>query len=221
MARRVRSQRRNRLWAKTQRPAAPPSRRAARSAETRAKVIRAAAECLAEYGYAHATGTRIARRAGISWGGVQHHFRTKDAIIQAVLDRALDEFLEAAPRVAAPGAPLEERVRALVEGAWQLLNEPGFLAFFEVMLSHRRAPQAGPAARYRARVWKAILTVWNLLLGDVDLPAAEIETARRVAFTTLGGMVMERLMRTDAPDFDRPLRILQEHLLRLLRGAQP
>jgi len=182
-------------------------------------VIRAAAECLAEFGYAHATVTRIAGRAGLSWGGVQHHFRTKDAIIQAVLEQALDEFLEAAPRIAAPGASLEERVGALVRGAWRLLNQPGFLAFFEVMLSHRRAPYAERAERYRARVWKAILTVWELLLGDVELPAADIETARRVAFTTLGGMVMERLMRTDTPDFDRLLAILEAHLVRLLRGA--
>lgn len=194
---------------------------AERRSETRAKVINAAIQCLAEHGYTHTTVTRIAKRSGVSWGGIQHHFGTKDAVIQAVLDHALDEFLVEVPRFTTRDDRLETRVKVLVEGAWRLLNRPGFLAFFEIVFSHRHEPsKSNPALRYRARVWTVINTVWDQLLGDLPLTQEQLATARRVAFATLGGMVIESLIWTDAPSFDQPLQILQGHLLRLLRESR-
>ena len=190
---------------------------AERRDETRERVIKAAIQCIAEYGYKHASVTRIAERSGVSWGGIQHHFGTKDAIIQAVLDHALDEFLLDSRRISATDDTLENRVKVLVEGAWRLVNRPGFLAFFEIMLSHRHEPpRRHPALRYRARVWNVIIAAWDHLFGHLNLSQEQVEMARRVTFTTLGGMVVESIMRTDAPSFDGPLAVLQDNLLRLL-----
>ncbi len=195
---------------------------AERSDETRERVIAAAIQCIAEYGYKHASVTRIAERSGVSWGGIQHHFGTKDAIIQAVLDHALDEFLLDSRRISPTDDTLENRVKVMVEGAWRLVNRPGFLAFFEIMLSHRyEPPRRSPARRYRARVWNVIIAAWDHLFGHLHLSREQVELARRVTFTTLGGMVVESIMRTDAPSFDGPLAVLQETLLRLLRAAKP
>ena len=66
---------------------------AERSSDTRDKVIQAAIRCIAKYGYRQATVTRIAALSGVSWGGIQHQFGNKAAIIQAVLDHTLDEFV--------------------------------------------------------------------------------------------------------------------------------
>lgn len=193
---------------------------AERSDETRERVIAAAIQCIAEYGYKHASVTRIAERSGVSWGGIQHHFGTKDAIIQAVLDHALDEFLLDSRRISPTDETLENRVKVMVEGAWRLVNRPGFLAFFEIMLSHRHEPpRRNPARRYRARVWNVIIAAWDHLFGHLRMSQEQVELARRVTFTTLGGMVLESIMRTDAPSFDGPLAVLQENLLQLLRAS--
>jgi len=191
---------------------------AERSSETREKVIRAAIRSIAEYGYKETTVTRIAKLSGISWGGIQHHFGNKAAIIQAVLDRALDEFMLGVQRLSTPDDKLETRVEVFVEGSWRLVTRPGFLAMLEILLSHRHAaPRANPGLRYRGRVATAIIAVWDYLFGNLNLSEEQVQTARRVTFTTLGGMALESVMRTDSPSFERPLVLLQENLLRLLR----
>lgn len=57
---------------------------------TRDALIKAAALLLAEVGYAGATTTRIAVRAGLSRGALQYHFRSKDEIMVAVADYIAD-----------------------------------------------------------------------------------------------------------------------------------
>jgi AcrR family transcriptional regulator len=184
-------------------------------------VIQAAIRCIAENGYKNATVTRIAELSGVSWGGIQHQFGNKAAIIQAVLDHTLDEFMTGVQGISTPEDDLESRVRVLVEGAWRLVNRPGFLAFLEIVLSHRHAsPRKNPAARYTARVWRVLVGTWDHLFGDLDLSEEQVQTARRVTFTTVTGMAVESVIRTDAPSFERPLAVLQENILRLLRGPR-
>jgi len=183
-------------------------------------VVQAAIRCIAEYGYQQATVTRIAELSGISWGGIQHQFGNKAAIIQAVLDHALDEFVTGVQGISTQDDQLETRVKVLVEGAWRLVNRPGFLAFLEIILSHRhQPPRRNPAWRYTARVSKVMISVWDHLFGALELSEEQVQTARRVTFSTLTGMAVESVVRTDSPSFERPLEVLEENILRLL--AQP
>ena len=45
-------------------------------------------ECIAEQGFQRATASEITRRAGVTWGAVQHHFGGKDGLFEAVLREA-------------------------------------------------------------------------------------------------------------------------------------
>ena len=63
-----------------------------RSAATRANVVQAATECVAELGFRAATMGAIAERAGVSWGAIQHQFGEKDALLDAVLEQAVGEL---------------------------------------------------------------------------------------------------------------------------------
>jgi len=191
---------------------------AERSSDTQEKVIQAAIRCIAEYGYRQATVTRIAEISGVSWGGIQHQFGNKAAIIQAVLDQTLDEFVMGVQGISTQDDQLETRVRVLVEGAWRLVNRPALLAFLEIVLSHRHEPpKKNPAWRYTARVWKVMVAVWDHLFGELKLSEEQVQTARRVTFSTLTGMAVESVVRTDSPSFERPLQVLQENILRILR----
>jgi AcrR family transcriptional regulator len=201
----------------------PPSGRthAERSSDTREKVIQAAIRCIAENGYQQATVTRIAELSGVSWGGIQHQFGSKAAIIQAVLDHTLDEFMMGVQSISTQDDQLETRVKVLVEGAWRLVNRPGFLAFLEIVLSHRHEPhKSNPAWRYTARVSKVMIAVWDHLFGALDLSDDQIQMARRVTFSTLTGMAVESVVRSDSPTFERPLEVLQDSILRILGGAR-
>ncbi|MFM9841487.1 MAG: TetR/AcrR family transcriptional regulator [Dongiaceae bacterium] len=57
-----------------------------RSAATRTAIIAAAFETFGGEGYADVSVDRIAARAGVAKGAVYHHFSSKDAVFEAVLE---------------------------------------------------------------------------------------------------------------------------------------
>ncbi|WP_405481464.1 TetR/AcrR family transcriptional regulator [Streptomyces sp. NBC_00009] len=60
--------------------------RTARSEERRAEILRAALEVIAERGYRGATLGAVAERVGLTQQGLLHYFRTKEALLVAVLE---------------------------------------------------------------------------------------------------------------------------------------
>src|SRR3712207_8939771 len=74
---------------------AQPTRvpQAERRARTQARLLDAAVECLADLGYAATTTIDVARRAGVSRGAQQHHFRTKAELMAAAIDHAFTQRL--------------------------------------------------------------------------------------------------------------------------------
>lgn len=81
------------------------------------RLLGAACECFAEHGL-HASVDEIARRAGVGHGTVFRRFPTKDALLDAVLERELDALVAAAERGLAepdPGAAFELFYRAAAE----------------------------------------------------------------------------------------------------------
>lgn len=58
-----------------------------RSRATRARLLEAAIESLAELGYHASTVSVVAERAGVSRGAAQHHFPTREALFTAALDQ--------------------------------------------------------------------------------------------------------------------------------------
>src|SRR5258706_14432846 len=82
---------------------------AERRAGTRALLLEATVECLAERGYAGTTTTEVARRAGLSRGAQLHHFGTKTDLVTAAVEHLHQVLLGSSaagwppsPRVPAP-----------------------------------------------------------------------------------------------------------------------
>lgn len=64
-----------------------------RSRATRDRLLSATVAALAEDGWAAASVSRIAARAGVSRGAAQHHFPTREALLRAVVDHIASERL--------------------------------------------------------------------------------------------------------------------------------
>ena len=96
-------------------------------------MVRAATELIAAEGLSRATALRIAERADVSWGGVQHQFGDKHAILDAVLEHVLGEFEVRVTRFSTRATSLEGRVDAWVDASWALHCDPTYQAFREVM----------------------------------------------------------------------------------------
>lgn len=72
---------------------AKPCERMSKSEKTRATILKAAAQVLRDKGYKVATMRRVAAEADLQAGSVYYHFKSKDAIVDEVLNAGLRDLL--------------------------------------------------------------------------------------------------------------------------------
>ena len=101
------------------RSAQPRRSNAERTAQTRARLMDAVVESIAEVGLARTTAPEIARRAGVTWGAVQHHFGGKDGMLVSVLDDSFRRFAERLEGIPIEGTSLEKRAALFIDRAWE------------------------------------------------------------------------------------------------------
>src|SRR3954463_12861719 len=132
-------------------PYRPTAKTAARRAETRERIVRAAIDQLADGGYASAGVQAVASRAGVATGTVYRHFPSKSELFSEVFRRASRRELPVMSETAAHDElPARERIaigaetfarRALAEPvrAYALLAEAVDPAVEGARLTLRRA----------------------------------------------------------------------------------
>ncbi|MFC4126184.1 TetR/AcrR family transcriptional regulator [Nocardia rhizosphaerae] len=119
-----------------------------RSRVTRQRLLEATIDCLAEMGWAAATVSVVAERAGVSRGAAQHHFPTREDLITGALEYMFDTRMEQSAAEAATVAEVAEgvgRTRAVVAGLVESYTSPLFKAALQVW-THAAAD---PALRER------------------------------------------------------------------------
>ncbi|ONM49649.1 TetR/AcrR family transcriptional regulator [Nocardia donostiensis] len=129
--------------------ATPHTPKQDRSRATRQRLLEATIECLAETGWAAATVSVVAERAGVSRGAAQHHFPTREDLIMAALEHMFEtRTAEAMAEAQAAAAGLEasvDRTQAVVTGLVESCTSPLFKAALQVW-THAAAD---PALRER------------------------------------------------------------------------
>jgi AcrR family transcriptional regulator len=127
---------------------ATPGRQALKTQRTRARLIGATLALIREGGYAAATATAIARRAGITWGAAQHQFGAKEEILEAILALAYERFIAAMSAPGLLGGSRSRRASALVRRMWDHYQGDHYRVSLEILRATRGA------RRRRARAWE-------------------------------------------------------------------
>lgn len=104
-----------------------------RGLETRTQLLDAAVACLAEGGPEAVSANQIARRAGVTWGVVQHQFGDVDGLWAAVLDHIAADFASMTPQPSEE-RPLDDRVAVIVDRLWRAVDLPGSHAIYNLRL---------------------------------------------------------------------------------------
>ncbi|GLS86328.1 TetR family transcriptional regulator [Cypionkella aquatica] len=100
-------------------PTIPPPRKLSRETR-RTQVIEATIEVVATQGYARTTLTDVARKAGISHGLVNFHFKTKDALLAETLGYLSEEYRQNwASALAAAGPSPAEQLAAMLRADFE------------------------------------------------------------------------------------------------------
>src|SRR5438270_13554326 len=108
-------------------PARSRRTQAERRATTRTELLDASIACLGEEGYASTTTRRIAERAGVTPGALQHHFASKAELLSEAVRHVGKRFRQEMVRHGPPDAPsLQARCEQLLDATWEVHRGPSF-----------------------------------------------------------------------------------------------
>jgi AcrR family transcriptional regulator len=191
---------------------------AERNAETQRRIKDAVIESIGEVGYPRTTGAEIARRAGVTWGAVQHHYGDKGGILMAVLEESFERFAEVLAPPVDPTSPLEERVSRFVDRAWQHFSSDEYRTTFEILLNLEGDVE--PAWQMgMLQTWQA---TWRRYFKE-QLPSRRQEVElMHYAVSVLSGLASSKLL--DGPSQKIPSRelgFLKDTLFQQLSSGPP
>jgi len=176
-----------------------------RSAETRARILDAAAQVFAAHGYVKGTTNRIAEAAGVSVGSVYQYFPNKDAILVELARAHVREgeaiILE---RFADPDLPpdLEGRVRVFVEAA--VANHIDMPRLHEVIFQEAPWPPE-LVTELRGFEERTIAAAEAALAADPSVRAPDLRVAATIVVGTIEALthrfVLAQPDRLDVPAF--------------------
>lgn len=116
---------------------------------TRERLIRAAAELMAERLSIDVSLSEIAQRSGLSAGLVQYHFGDKEELLLAVADWVLESSTQKTRELAASGISPREKLSGFIRGLVLLYRDFPFLTHLTIFLTSRGTPEENAAMSRR------------------------------------------------------------------------
>lgn len=172
-----------------------------RAAETRQRILAAAAHVFAEHGYAAGTTNRIAGRAGVSIGSLYQYFPNKDAVLRALMDAHLDAGTQLLAERLSTGLPrrLDDTLRLFVRAA--IDNHRDNPRLHRVLFEE--APRA-PAFLARLHEWErfSVDGVARLLEQHPEVRASGRLNAH-IVVTTIDALVHRLVTSANSVDFQQ------------------
>lgn len=180
------------------------------------KLVEAVTALLVAEGFEGVSVRKVAARAGVSIGAVQHHFRTKDAMLAAAMEAASQEFqTRLGDRLPADASAAQ----ALTAVCAELLGlGPERRTAGVVWLARlARASVDAEVARQHATEWGQVEDLLTQLLTAIrtDLGPDQIAAHAAELLALLDGLATAALVEPDRMPADRAYALLARTLDRL------
>ena len=169
-------------------PARERRSHAERTAETRAKIIAAVVESIAERGFQRTTASEIAQRAGITWGAVQHHFGGKDGMLIAVLEDSFNHFAEKLEDIPIEETSIEKRAAHFIDRAWEHFGSAQYRSTFEILLNYLGREDLDEHSTWQERMFRAWDRIWRRLFGDAPIARRRHFMLQHYTISVLSGL---------------------------------
>src|SRR6476619_1854498 len=132
---------------------------------TQERVVDAAIACILDEGFYRASSNKIAKRAGVTWGVIQYHFGTREALLVAVHERGLEELDRCLTDAVIVGGTVEARLASFVDALWSYYRRPEFLAYMQVVLNLSHDPTTAEPTRLALKSSHAQVGEWLPAMG--------------------------------------------------------
>jgi AcrR family transcriptional regulator len=183
--------------------------------ETRDALIQAAMAAIAEEGLDAPSLDAICARAGYTRGAFYVHFKDRDDLIAAVMDRVTGVLLDALIATGDAAMDLERTVRAFVDAV-----DYGMFPYIGAVLPHQvlQACVRSPAlrTRYAAMLDEAVRRVQHAVREGQEAGSVRPDVDARHLAVLLVGMVLAVQNLTEVK-YAYDIRAIAETILRLLR----
>ena len=188
------------------RPLAPPRRRtqAERTAETRLRILKAAANLIRRRGYARFRTAEVAAEAGISRGAQLHHFPTKDSLVVATLEYVFEQAQILSRRRAAAIDRPRDLIEAVIEDAREFFFSEHFMVAIDIVLS----TSTDQAVRKQIldisrKARRPVETAWTEALAASGVPASVAADIVALTLSVVRGMALRTLWDNNPKWFDQ------------------
>jgi AcrR family transcriptional regulator len=165
--------------------------------DTKARLIEAAGEVFAEYGFRSATVREICRRAGANVAAVNYHFRDKEGLYVAVLEHSLQSARRRYPPDLGlrDGATPEEKLRAFIRSLLLRILGEGVPAWHGKLMARE---MSDPTEALEQVVKSSVrplhmylVSILSELLTDTEPTEAEESDAIFLCATSIIGQCMQ------------------------------
>jgi len=178
----------------TKSPAGPVSGGGERS--TRARILDATVDLMAEAGIDRVRARAVADRAGVNPALVHYHFGTMAALVVEAAQHALITELGPAVDAFASGATIKEGVAAILDWIVEYGRTPGATILAEAMVKGTRDPQFRSWSRNAARRFRGLILErleQGRDAGEVGA-ALDLEAAALLLAAALDGLLFHHLV---------------------------
>jgi AcrR family transcriptional regulator len=160
--------------------------------------VDAAIHVLQECGYANLTISKVADRAGLTNGAMQHHFASREEMVIAVLD-ALYPVLEIPfEDIASREWDVKERVSAFIDLLWQIYSRPEYLVIWDIAFGTRGdAPLKAKLQDYQRDISARVRKQLAASFADVGVTMQDAEQIFAVVISCLRGFALQAVFGVD------------------------
>jgi AcrR family transcriptional regulator len=192
-------------------------RQAQKTKIAREKIIGAAISLIRNGGFAAASSSKIAQQAGFTWGAAQHHFGSKEEILDAVLDLSHAEFTKLMDDKRLRIGSRSERVTLFIDLMWQHYQSDVYLAALEILLAARGVQDSvesiGTERQARGHV-KTLREIFN----DNKLTDKQLLEALEFVHCFLTGLTIESVFEAKAASAKQFLTRIKSMFETMLNG---
>jgi AcrR family transcriptional regulator len=169
---------------------------AERTAATRALLLAATVDSLVDSGYRGTTTSDVARRAGVSYGALLHHFPTKASLLCAAVEHLFEERITEFRKAMADLPSDASKTETSIDVLWEMFQGPTFTAWLELWVAARTDPEISEAVcRVDQQFSDTSIEIFRELYADEtaenpDLPRIAIG----ILYAFLDGLTLSRLI---------------------------
>jgi AcrR family transcriptional regulator len=202
----------------------PTRRKRADGELSRERILDAATQIAAERGYEGTSIALVSAKCGLPASSIYWHFKNKDDLIAAVIERSFADWLKAW-QVPDEGAPLDRLGRFAMQVAKALLDSPDFIRLGLMLALERRPVEPRARAMFlqaRAQTYDGLA---ETIRGFIpELTNAQVHQLATYAIAGADGLFIAKELGGDAVDLLEQLELhaqaLYDTALRLISGGE-